>query len=115
MTTGVAWSGEEMPLSYEYEKEAQEMMRANVEKKLEELKAGIEAEGLKVSVKAVEGTPFREILKIAEDEDVSLIALGSHGKSNIREKLLGSVSEKVIRGSKQPVLVVKRDHNEHHS
>lgn len=60
-------------------------------------------------VKAVEGTPFREILKIAGDEDVSLIAIGSHGKSNIMEKLLGSVSEKVIRDSKRPVLVVKRD------
>jgi nucleotide-binding universal stress UspA family protein len=109
----VVWGGE--ALSYEYKKEAQKMMRANVEKKREELKTEIEAEWLKVSVKAVEGTPFREILEIAADEDVSLIVLGSHAKSNIREMLLGSVSEKVIRDSKQPVLVVKRDHNEHHS
>jgi len=108
-TTGVAWSGEETALSYEGEREVQEMMKTNIEKKLEELKTEIEAVGLKVSVKAVEGTPFREILKIAGDEDVSLIAIGSHGKSNIMEKLLGSVSEKVIRDSKRPVLVVKRD------
>jgi nucleotide-binding universal stress UspA family protein len=42
-------------------------------------------------------------------EDVSLIVLGSHAKSNVREMLLGSVSEKVIRDSKRHVLVVKRD------
>jgi len=110
MTTGVAWSGGgESPLSYEYEREVQEMMSANVEKKLGELKTELERIGLKVSVKTPEGAPFKEILKIADDENVSLIALGSHGKSNITERLLGSVSEKVIRKSKQPVLVVKRD------
>ena len=52
--------------------------------------------------------PFREILRIEEEEDVSLIVLGSHGKSNVEEILLGSVSEMVVRKAKGPVLVVKR-------
>ncbi|RLG23437.1 universal stress protein, partial [Methanosarcinales archaeon] len=39
---------------------------------------------------------------------ISLIVIGSHGKSNVKEMLLGSVSEKVIKKSKRPVLVVKR-------
>ena len=52
--------------------------------------------------------PFREIVRIEEEEDVSLIVIGSHGKSNIEEMLLGSVSEKVVRKAKGPVLVVKR-------
>ncbi len=106
MATGVAWAGETTVV---YEPEIQEMMRANVEKKMAAVKEEIENEGLKVSVKTPDGIPFKEILKIVEDEDVSLIVLGSHGKSNVREMLLGSVSEKVIRGSKRPVLVVKRD------
>ena len=106
MATGAAWVGE---TTVAYESEVQEMMRANAEKKLEAVKAEIENAGLKVSVKTPDGIPFKEILKIAADEDVSLIVLGSHGKSNVREMLLGSVSEKVIRGSKRPVLVVKRD------
>lgn len=106
MATGVAWPGE---TTVAYELEVQEMMRANAEKKLEAVKMEIENEGLKVSVKTPDGFPFKEILKIVEGEDVSLTVLGSHGKSNVREMLLGSVSEKVIRGSKRPVLVVKRD------
>jgi len=47
-------------------------------------------------------------LSVEEEEDVSAIVIGSHGKSNIKEMLLGSVSEKVIRKSKKPVLLVKR-------
>jgi len=43
-----------------------------------------------------------------EEKDVSVVVLGPHGKSNIKEMLLGSESEKVIRKSKKPVLVVKR-------
>jgi nucleotide-binding universal stress UspA family protein len=47
-------------------------------------------------------------LRVEDEEDVSAIVIGSHGKSNIKEMLLGSVSETVIRKSKKPVLVVKR-------
>jgi len=51
---------------------------------------------------------LREILRVEEEEGVSIIVIGSHGKTNIKEMLLGSVSEKVIRKSKNPVLVIKR-------
>jgi len=45
---------------------------------------------------------------VEKEEDVSAIVLGSHGKSNIKEMLLGSVSEHVIRHCKKPVIVIKR-------
>lgn len=54
------------------------------------------------------GVPLSEILKVEAEEDPSIIVIGSHGKTNLEEVLLGSVSEKVIRQSKKPVLVVKR-------
>ena len=106
MGTDGAWFGGTNGV---YESKIQEMMSATVEKKLEAVKEELENAGLKVSLKIPEGIPIKEILKITEDEDVSLIVLGSHGKSNVRATLLGSVSEKVIRRSKRPVLVVKRD------
>ena len=64
--------------------------------------------GLKAKFTVERGIPFLEILKAAQKEDVSLIVIGSHGKSNIEEMLLGSVSEKVIRKAVRPVLVIKR-------
>jgi nucleotide-binding universal stress UspA family protein len=49
------------------------------------------------------GIPLREIVSVEESEKVSLIVIGSHGKTNVKEMLMGSVSEKVIRSSKSPV------------
>jgi nucleotide-binding universal stress UspA family protein len=54
------------------------------------------------------GVPIKEILNAEQKEDISIIVIGSHGKSNVEEMLLGSVSENIIRKCKKPVLVVKR-------
>jgi len=64
--------------------------------------------GLQVTQRVIYGTPFETILQVEDEYDVSAIVLGSHGKSNIEEMLLGSVSEKVIRKSHKPVIVIKR-------
>ena len=57
------------------------------------------------------GVPFREINAIAEGEDVSLIVLGSHGRSNIREAYTGSETEFITLQHVRPVLVIPRDWN----
>jgi nucleotide-binding universal stress UspA family protein len=64
--------------------------------------------GFKVKSMIRTGIPMREILKAEEEENVSVIVLGSHGRSNLEEIFLGSVSEKVSRKCKSPVLIVKR-------
>jgi nucleotide-binding universal stress UspA family protein len=63
--------------------------------------------GFKVTVRIEKGGPYNEILRIAEEEDVSLIVTGSRGTGNIEELLLGSVSYKVVRKIKKPILVIK--------
>ncbi len=64
--------------------------------------------GFKVKSMIKTGIPMREILKAEEEENISFIVIGSHGKSNLEEIFLGSVSEKVSRKCKSPVLIVKR-------
>lgn len=64
--------------------------------------------GLGTRIRIEQGLPFREILRVEDEEDVSIIVIGSHGRSNIEEMFLGSVSENVMRKSKSPVLIVKR-------
>ena len=55
----------------------------------------------------VEGIPFVEIIKIAKDLDVDIIAMGMHrSDSRVNELLLGSTAEKVLRASGCPVLCV---------
>jgi len=83
-------------------------MRKSAMDSMNLVKKDLEANGLKVDARIKTGIPLREILDVDENEDISLIVIGSHGKSNLQEMLLGSVSEKVIRKCKKPVLVIKR-------
>jgi len=72
------------------------------------IESELKEQGFNVKVRIEEGIPLREILRVQEEENVSAVVIGSHGKSMVEEMLLGSVSEKVIRKSKRPVLVVRR-------
>ncbi len=66
-----------------------------------------EALGLEVDRNTIEGHPADEIIKYAEKNSMSIIVLGTLGKSGLDRFLLGSVAEKVVRNSKIPVLVVR--------
>jgi nucleotide-binding universal stress UspA family protein len=78
------------------------------EQEMGSVKKELSGYGFEVKTLVRIGMPVREILKAEKDEDVSLIVLGSHGKSNLEEMFLGSVSEKVARKCKKPILIVKR-------
>ena len=78
------------------------------QKRLKAVAKELPQAGLKVTLRIETGIPMREILRVEEQEDVSVIVIGSHGSSNLQEMFLGSVSEKVIRRSKTPVFVIKR-------
>jgi nucleotide-binding universal stress UspA family protein len=54
----------------------------------------------------IEGDPASEIVKIAEEENVDIIIMGT-GKSKIDKHLLGSVSEKVVHASPCTILLVR--------
>lgn len=56
----------------------------------------------------VEGaSPAREIIKQADDMKADVIVIGAHAESSILDKLMGSTTEKVIRRSSIPVLVIQ--------
>ncbi len=53
------------------------------------------------------GSPAREIVRYAADNDIDAIVMGSHGRDGAARLLLGSVSETVVRRSPVPVTVVR--------
>jgi nucleotide-binding universal stress UspA family protein len=63
--------------------------------------------GVNVETRILEGHPAEEILNFAEKHDSDLIVLGSLGKTATERFLIGSISEKVVRNSKVPVLIVR--------
>lgn len=55
----------------------------------------------------VSGIPYEEILKKADNENVSLIVLGTHGRAGLDHLLFGSTAERVVRRSRCPVMTIR--------
>lgn len=53
---------------------------------------------------------FEGIMEVSEDYDCDIIIMGSHGASGFKEMFIGSNTEKVVRSSHIPVLVIKNEH-----
>ncbi|HET8689557.1 MAG TPA: universal stress protein [Methanosarcina sp.] len=68
------------------------------------------AAGVEVESRVLKGHPAEKILNFAEDNNIDMIIVGSLGKSGYERVLVGSVSEKIIRHAKVPVLVVRERH-----
>ena len=89
-------------------REVEDEVEGEARKKTGRIEKELKETGFQVKVRIETGFPFSEILRVENEEDVSVVVIGSHGMSNIKEILLGSVSERVIRKAKKPVLVIKR-------
>lgn len=50
---------------------------------------------------------FDGIMEVSKDKDCDLIVMGSHGANGLKEMFIGSNTEKVVRTSTIPVLVIK--------
>ena len=75
-----------------------------LESKTEEMKRrGLD----RISFAAKEGSGADEILAIARQSPDTMIAMCTHGRSGVQRWALGSVTEKVVRHSDNPVLVVR--------
>jgi nucleotide-binding universal stress UspA family protein len=75
-----------------------------LDKKIDALKAiGLE----KVSWVLLDGSDANEIIRYARESPSALVAMCTHGRSGVKRWVLGSVTEKVVRHSGDPVLVVR--------
>jgi len=63
--------------------------------------------GIKVTETVQNYKIFSEINEVATENEVDLIVMGSHGSSGLSEVFVGSNTEKVVRTSDIPVLVIK--------
>ncbi len=78
-----------------------------LEERLRALDAAVPGPDIEVACRIAHGDVAERIATFAEDEEVDLITLATHGITGIRHFLMGSVSEKVIRLSRRPVFTVK--------
>ncbi len=71
----------------------------------------LRAQGLTIETHVRDGSPLDEISDFAERSKADLIVMGTHGRAGFSRLLLGSVTERVVRTSKVPVLTVRIPEN----
>lgn len=81
------------------------------EKRLEEAMNQDFLKGIKITPIIKHFKVFKEVSEVAEEIQADLIIMGSRGASGIKGALVGSNTEKVVRHSNIPVLVIKKDMN----
>ena len=59
-----------------------------------------------MSVEVRTGLPFVEIVRAAREMEAELLVIGRHGRGTLRDMMLGSTAERVVRKGDVPVLVV---------
>ena len=74
---------------------------------VQEGKEYLSAYDVPVETKTGKGDPDQEIVTFAEQNGCDLIIMGAYGHSRIREAILGSTTEQVMRNAKIPVVLVK--------
>jgi nucleotide-binding universal stress UspA family protein len=84
-----------------------ESTRAEVEAALTPVAQALRSDDISVRIAVAFGQPAQEIVDYAEREDIDLIAMSTHGRSGLSRWILGSVADKVLRGTHLPVLLVR--------
>lgn len=76
--------------------------------RLEDIKQSFIRDGIEVDTRLVHGvSPTEGILQVADELNVDLIIMGSHGRTGLKKAMLGSVAQNILTQCPIPVLIVK--------
>lgn len=76
-------------------------------KYLDNLAESLREQGIEVSTEIIQGDPGASIIAFANEIDIGLIAIATHGRSGLGRAILGSVADYVTRNSRLPVLLIR--------
>ncbi|MCY4729883.1 universal stress protein [Natronomonas gomsonensis] len=76
---------------------------------LEEVAERAQERGVETVSTVVQGEPYRTIVEYADEYDIDLIVMPTHGRSGLQRLLLGSTTERVVRRAEVPVLTIRPD------
>lgn len=84
-------------------------LQTNAERELGVLADALRGEGFTVETVVRKGRASDEICNYAKEKGISIIAIGTHGRSGLEHFLFGSTTERVLRKAPCPVLSVRMD------
>ena len=79
---------------------------------LDRVAASVQERGISVQMVTIEGRPHWQIIQYAEINQMDLIVMCTRGQSGLSRWLMGSVSDRVVRGANVPVLMVRSQKKE---
>ncbi len=74
---------------------------------LQRIEAELQPSGANVRTQSIVGEPTKNILQVAQQENVDLIAMTTHGRTGISRWVYESVATKIVEESIQPVLLIR--------
>lgn len=99
--------GTEMSASGMIASDLTETLEQEGEDALDEAATRTEAEDVPYNRTVLEGTPHEAIAEYSADHAIDLIVMGASGRSNLKDHLLGSSTDRVIRTVDTSVLVAR--------
>jgi nucleotide-binding universal stress UspA family protein len=97
---------EQLPMRQAYIEHMAEILQNKAAEIRSKIVGTTQGKGVQAQGKIVVGYPAEEILKYADENNIDLIMLSTHGRSGIRIWDLGSVADKVIHAAKVPIWLV---------
>jgi nucleotide-binding universal stress UspA family protein len=105
--SGGGWLGSIQPPPQRIVPEAFGKKEEQAERYLDKIANELETRGIKARIEVLLGNPAEEIINFIERSDADVIVMSSHGRSGISRWTHGSVADRVFRGSRIPVLMVR--------
>ena len=90
-----------------YSEEELKMIRQRVLDYLDSAGEVLRSKGVNVHTRVSAGNAAEEILRAANEVNANLIGMSTHGRTGLRRLAFGSITDKVLREAKVPVLTVR--------
>lgn len=81
-------------------------IREKAEEAIDRVAAIAEEAGVECHTEIRGGQPHRKIRDAIDDDGIDAVVMGSHGRSGLKRRIMGSVTERVLRSTTVPVLVI---------
>jgi len=97
----------EFPVSMEEVEERDAARRHSAEEYLKQVVDRLRFEGAEIRSEVLLGRVAESLVDFAENNDINLILIATHGRSGVTRWVRGSVADKVLRSANVPVMMVR--------
>ncbi len=101
-------SDSEVPYLEVFQEQMEEMTK-RAELYLKGIRGEFREKGIECKMQVGHGSVVEGVINIAESQNADLIAIASHGRSNLSRVFYGSVAAGILHRAERPLLVIRSD------